>query len=214
MIEAFEKDYWNNCDNPFSLIRANWTKDDFRSRTDETVLNLFDFNLLQTDVFLDLGCGLGYICKMVAPLVKNYIGIDFAPNILKTARNNNKEHKNALFIENNGKTIPLANASVDVIVSEQVFQHICEDIEHGMTVADLYFAEIARVLKPNGRVCIQLPRKEAYVHYGFEDHDIERAKRIIGECESIGFEIWYCHITRNIKKTTTHMWKTADKHNG
>lgn len=167
--------YWTNAansSNTWELVRYKWTEEDFKKRTDETVLNFFHFSLTKEDVFVDLGCGLGYVCKMVAPHVKEYIGVDFCQEMLDKAISANSEIKNARFIKNDGFSIPLADNSVDVLICEQMFLHVEEnavikDHEHSL----IYFHEVKRVLKQDGRLCLQLPKCEHYQKFGINGFD-------------------------------------------
>ncbi|MDH3312665.1 MAG: class I SAM-dependent methyltransferase [Nitrosopumilus sp.] len=53
---------------------------------------------------LNLACGMGRICKWVAPYVDKYVGADFIPEMIKKAKEYNNEFKNAKFIVNDGES--------------------------------------------------------------------------------------------------------------
>lgn len=209
-LAACNREYWETTaeTNPYSEVRAGWSEEDFNIRNDETVLNLFNFNLNKKDTFVDLGCGVGYVCKIASPVVGMYIGIDFSEKLINIARARNK-FDNINFIVNDGKTIPLANNSVDVLISEQMFQHVVEDQITGKLSALNYIKEIQRITKPDSRICIQLPRKAAYVHYGFFDNEIEDLKSLFNACEIYVLDPWYYHLCNNLTKNDVPMWKTA-----
>lgn len=54
-----------------------------------------------------------------------------------------------------GEALPFANASFDVIVSSNVFEHVDD--------AELVAAELLRILKPGGTLCASTPNKFGYV---------------------------------------------------
>ena len=194
-----ENRFWENIGkskNPFEAIRGGWSQEDFALREDETVLNLFDMRLVNTDLFVDLGCGLGYVCKIVAPKVRGYVGIDYSASILDRARGINSEFANVTFIHNDGRTIPLPSESVDVLISEQVFQHM------GTDVGEKYFKEIARVMKPGGRFCLQLPKRGAY-RVGFDKGQLVPYFK---DVEIWNIDEWYWHIVRNAQRTEVATW--------
>uniref|UniRef100_A0A6M3KM61 Putative methyltransferase n=2 Tax=viral metagenome TaxID=1070528 RepID=A0A6M3KM61_9ZZZZ len=194
-----ENRFWENVGksaNPFEAVRGGWGREDFEKREDETILNLFDVQLSKGDLFVDLGCGLGYICKMVAPKVRGYVGIDYSASILNKAREINARFPNATFIHNDGRTIPLPSESVDILISEQVFQHM------GLDVGQAYFKEIARVMKPDGRFCLQLPKRSAY-KVGFDKGQLIP---YFSDDEIFSIDEWYWHVVRNVKRTEATTW--------
>ena len=151
-----EKEYWENAakTNIFDEIRNGWNKEDFDKRTDDTIVNSIKFD--KNDTVLEIGCGIGYTIKIVAPQVKKYIGMDYSQNMLEEAKQYNKQFNNTEYILTPGNSIPLPDKSVDLIYSELVFQHLGND------TAIKYFDEIKRVIKTNGRYYIQMPKLEVY----------------------------------------------------
>lgn len=100
---------------------------------------------LADSVVVDVGCGLGRISLPFSRQFKKVIGIDINRRILDAGTAYCREAANIEFVENDGKTLPLPDASVDYVYSGGVLQHIKElDVILG------YFREGMRVLKPNG----------------------------------------------------------------
>lgn len=203
------KDHYNRAahTNPFTIVRHEWSPEDFDTRTDETVIDLFDFGFNLNTTYLEIGCGLGYTCKMVAPQVKQYIGLDIADNLIELCKLKHARHPNARFYTTEGTNIPLPDESVDVIASEQVFQHIMEDRENGWKYCREYFAEMRRVLRPFGKFCIQLPKFPSY------KHGISREMLLTQFTETAITEIdnWYWHVTSGVTRNDKEMWLNVGK---
>ena len=113
--------------------------------------------LNSTDTLLDLGCGRGEYgeddvefrknLRIFKGKVSKVIGIDLDED----ARSNPYLDEFLLF---QGGTWPIADDSIDIIVSDWVLEHV-ED-------PDTYFSEAKRVLKDNGRLCIRTTNKWTY----------------------------------------------------
>ncbi len=81
--------------------------------------------------------------------VKRVIGLDVDP-VVKT-----HPHLDEVHVIEPGGPLPLADASVDVIVCEWVLEHV----EH----PEAFGRELARVLKPGGWLCALTPNRWGYV---------------------------------------------------
>lgn len=107
--------------------------------------------LHEGETVLDLGSGGGIdvllSAKRVGPTGKAY-GLDMTDEMLALARANQADAgvKNVEFIKGTIETIPLADASVDVIISNCVI-NLSGDKPR-------VFREAARVLRPNGRFAV------------------------------------------------------------
>ena len=101
------------------------------------------------ETVLDLGSGGGIdvllSAKRVGPTGRA-IGLDMTPEMLELARRNAAAAgaTNVEFVAGTIEAIPLADASVDVVISNCVINLAADKAA--------VFAEIARVLRPNGRV--------------------------------------------------------------
>lgn len=116
------------------------------------VANPFALGRIETGAtVLDLGCGAGtdlLICAQMVGPAGTVIGIDMTPSMLERARDSadrmdlaNVELHEALI-----ETLPLPDASVDVITSNGVIDLVPDK--------DAVFDEIDRVLRPGGRLQI------------------------------------------------------------
>ena len=90
---------------------------------------------------LDIGCGTGYLIdKLSKDYNAEYIGLDLSPEMIKQA--NNKNIKNAMFIEGRSDEIPYNDNTFDIVTCSQSFHHYPE--------TDRSMLEARRVLKQGG----------------------------------------------------------------
>jgi malonyl-CoA O-methyltransferase len=93
---------------------------------------------------LDLGCGTGYCAEHLQRRYKKseYIGMDIAHHMVTTARSQHgRWFRRQRWLCADAETIPLADNSIDMVVSNLTLQW-CD--------APRVFAELARVLRPAG----------------------------------------------------------------
>jgi ubiquinone/menaquinone biosynthesis C-methylase UbiE len=103
------------------------------------------------DTVLDIGSGSGTDALIASLLVGTggrVVGLDMTPAMLGKARANAAKMgaNNAEFVEGNAETIPLPDASVEVVTSNGVLNLVPDKAR--------CFGEIFRVLKPGGRIQI------------------------------------------------------------
>ena len=123
----------------------------------------------------DLGCGTGQVSAAIAPFVKRVIGVDGSAGMLQAARKRLNGVDNVELRRGELEALPLDDARADAAMLMLVLHHVPEP-QHAI-------AEVARVLKPGGRVVVvdMLPHdRESYrqqmghVWLGFSDEQIER----------------------------------------
>ncbi len=98
---------------------------------------------------LELGCGRASLATDAIQQADYSVGIDLSLDDL--ASNGTITY----LVKAGGENIPVASHSVDIIISQWVFEHL----ENPRAV----FREIARVLKPNGRVVIFTTNANNYI---------------------------------------------------
>jgi SAM-dependent methyltransferase len=102
------------------------------------------------DLAVEIGSGLGRICKALAPRFDRVVGVDISPEMVRRARTLVDEPNVSFEIGSGSSLQPVADASADLVVSFTVFQHIPK-----VSVIEGYLAEAGRVLKPGGLLSFQ-----------------------------------------------------------
>lgn len=101
---------------------------------------------------LEIGCGPG---RLLAPLAEHFqqvVGIDFSNDMIQYARHRLRSLPNVRVLRNDGRTIPLTDASVDFIISVIAFQHM------DLSTIKSYLREAYRVLRDGGFLRFQTRR--------------------------------------------------------
>lgn len=108
------------------------------------LLERLSYTLLKPNIIIDLGCGTGKTTQLLKQRYSKakIIGLDIAEQMLQYHRKQTSWFSKSRLICADAVQIPLANQSVDLIVSN-MFLHWYEDIT---TVLQ----EVQRVLKPEG----------------------------------------------------------------
>lgn len=127
---------------------AGYTDEESLEEATRITLDLLGktIGIREDDVFLEIGCGVGRVGRRLAPLVREWIGCDVAPNMLEHAARRTKGSSNVKLVAISGHDLkPIADASVDAVYCTVVFMHLEEWDRYR------YVCEARRVLKPGGR---------------------------------------------------------------
>ncbi|MBI3820042.1 MAG: arsenite methyltransferase [Planctomycetes bacterium] len=138
-----------------------YTKDELAGAPDGANMGLSCGNptaiasLVGGETVLDLGAGGGFDCFIAGPKVGangRVIGVDMTPEMLSKARRNLYKYNDRTGLHNIDfrlgeiEHLPVADASVDVVISNCVLNLSPDKAQ--------VWREIARVLKPGGRVAV------------------------------------------------------------
>jgi len=105
---------------------------------------------------LDIGCGFGWFeYNTLQRGVSHITGIEHTAEALSAARCNLSDAK-VDFIDASALSLPFEDNSYDTVVSWEVLEHIPKGTEPKM------FAEVARVLKQNGRFYLSTPHRSFF----------------------------------------------------
>jgi ArsR family transcriptional regulator len=94
----------------------------------------------------DLGCGTGQVSRAIAPFVRQVISIDDSPEMLSVARERLAGHPNVEVREGELEALPVEDMSLDAAVLFLVLHYLREPYAA--------FREVARVVKPGGRMLV------------------------------------------------------------
>jgi len=110
------------------------------------VQNLLEFLVPEsTDIILDAGCGGGTYTKILSR-TSTVISVDLSKEATRNAKENLRQSKNVFFIVSDVERLPIRGKSLDKIMCVDVIEHIA-NVEESLR-------EMARVLKPFGKISI------------------------------------------------------------
>lgn len=98
---------------------------------------------------LDVGCSSGVITSYAAKHFKKMTGLDYDSVGLKMIQEDQKQE--ALYVRGDAMRLPFEDERFDAIICAQVYEHVPNDLR--------LFAEIERVLRPNGIIFFSGPNK-------------------------------------------------------
>ncbi len=131
----------------------------------------------------DLGCGTGQVSAALAPFVEHVIAVDASAAMLQAAKKRLQIFDNIELRRGELEALPIDDGRLDAATLMLVLHHIPEP--------QRALADVARVLKPQGRVVIvdMLPhdrenyrQQMGHVWLGFSDEHVRRM------CQEAGFE--------------------------
>lgn len=124
------------------------------------------------DVMLEAAAGTCAVSRAFAPYVKTVVSMDGTPVMLETGRKQaDKEgHRNIIFTKGFVEDIPFLDGFFDIVISRLAFHHF--------TDPNAAFHEMARVVKPGGRLVLvdmaATPEPDRTVRDEFEISAIRR----------------------------------------
>ena len=93
---------------------------------------------------LDVACGEGYGSALLAGVAASVVGVDVAADVVAHASRRYRDRANLRFEAGSAAKLPLADGSVDAVVSFETIEHLPREDQPRM------IAEIARVLTDDG----------------------------------------------------------------
>jgi SAM-dependent methyltransferase len=119
-------------------------------------------------VVLEIGCGIGRILQHLAGRYREVHGTDISAGMVEQGTRRLAHLENVRFHHGNGYDLePFADASVDLVYSAYVFQHMPK------TIAYNYFLEVERVLRPDGLFLFQVPNLLDYQQFLQFNHFVQ-----------------------------------------
>lgn len=97
---------------------------------------------------LEAGCGEGYGAALLADRAAHVVAFDYDE---AATRHVAREYPQTTAVRGNLASLPLADASVDVVANLQVLEHLWD--QYG------FLAECRRVLRPGGRLLVTTPNR-------------------------------------------------------
>src|SRR5271166_1531726 len=97
---------------------------------------------------LEAGCGEGYGADLIAGVARRVVAVDYDAAAVAHVRS---RYPAVEVMQANLATLPLPDASVDVVVNFQVIEHLWDQPQ--------FIAECARVLRPSGLLMVSTPNR-------------------------------------------------------
>lgn len=110
---------------------------------------------------LDAGCGEGYMSRLLAQEGAEVVGIDTSASLIEAAKTHPNQEEGASFYTASIESIPEADGSFDAAVCN----HVLSDVEN----PGVALAELARVLRPGGRIVALMLHPCFYVAHAERD---------------------------------------------
>ncbi len=104
---------------------------------------------------LDIACGTGYGCSILANVAESVVGIDISSDVVEIAKKEFPDKK-IIFQQGDASRIEFPDNTFDTITSFETIEHLPKD------KVDKYLSELFRVLKPGGLIYISSPDSEGF----------------------------------------------------
>ncbi|MFO1311060.1 MAG: class I SAM-dependent methyltransferase [Burkholderiales bacterium] len=125
---------------------------------------------------LDAACGEGYGSDYLAALAREVTGVDLSAETVRHASERYRR-SNLRFVAASVTSIPMARASVDLVVSFETIEHLAEQAA--------MLAEFRRVLAPDGVLVLSSPNKPVYSGNGAFRNEYHVKELTRGELEDL-----------------------------
>jgi GT2 family glycosyltransferase/ubiquinone/menaquinone biosynthesis C-methylase UbiE/glycosyltransferase involved in cell wall biosynthesis len=102
----------------------------------------------------DVACGEGYGSAMLAATASHVVGVDSSAETIHHASGRYRGSGPVHFLVGRAEQLPLASASIDVVVSFETIEHLADQ--------EACVDEFARVLAPGGRLILSSPEASVY----------------------------------------------------
>jgi ubiquinone/menaquinone biosynthesis C-methylase UbiE/DNA-binding transcriptional ArsR family regulator len=161
------KSFFKNASGAWESLRNKLYGNQF---TSTALLSLLDSTL----VVVDIGCGIGNAAAIIAPFVKQVIGVDRESAMLAEARQRPDLPQNIEFVKGDALQLPVKDNASDITMFCLVLHHI-EDVASAIL-------EAGRVTKSGGRILIIDMQKHihdeyrhtmGHSHLGFSKEDMQ-----------------------------------------
>ncbi len=131
----------------YMVVSGYTDEDKFHADAEDTLDILREtIGVKPADTFLEIGCGVGRVGRVLAPFVKEWVGCDVSANMLGIAKRRLLGLNNIRLQEISGYDLaPIPDNSIDAVYTTVVFMHLEEWDRY------VYVLEALRVLKPGGR---------------------------------------------------------------
>ncbi len=102
---------------------------------------------------LDVASGEGYGSALLAQIARSVVGVEYSGSTVRVA-SGNFCRPNLQFLQGDARSLPLADACMDLVVSFETIEHFDRQ--------DEFLHEVHRVLRPGGRFIVSTPDRDIY----------------------------------------------------
>lgn len=114
---------------------------------------LFSRSFCRDRNVLDVASGEGYGAAQLAQVARLVVGVEYAAATVRNAAAN-FPRPNLCFVHGDARSLPLSEASIDVVTSFETIEHFDRQED--------FVAEVRRVLQPDGCFIVSTPDREIY----------------------------------------------------